>query len=71
MPLVSGSSFIQGVVLIGAMIILGNAETSTEIVIGFISVTLAAANVVGAHIITEKIFSVFQKKKHSDTQGDL
>lgn len=47
-PLMSGSNFIHGIVLVGAMVALGLATTSLEKIIGFIAVVLGAANVTGA-----------------------
>ena len=46
-PLMSGSNFIHGIVLVGAMVALGLASTPAEQVIGFIAVILGAANVTG------------------------
>lgn len=68
-PLLSGSTFIHGIVLVGAMIVMGNAETTAEIVIGFIAVALAAANVVGGYVVTSRMLSMF-KKNSSNSEGD-
>ena len=46
-PLMSGSNFVHGIVLVGAMIALGHAQTSFEITIGFIGVLLGAGNAAG------------------------
>lgn len=43
-PLMSGSNFVHGVVLVGAMVVLGEAQTPLQITIGFIAVLLGAAN---------------------------
>lgn len=59
--LISASSFIQGIVLVGAMIVLGTAETTSHQVIGFIAVALATANAVGGFLITKRMFAIFQK----------
>ena len=63
--LISASSFIQGIVLVGAMIVLGSAETTTQIVIGFIAVALAAANAVGGFVITKRMLGIFKKEDAS------
>lgn len=55
----SGSNFIHGIVLIGAMVALGLATTTLEQIIGFIAVVLGAANVTGGYIITERILQMF------------
>src|SRR5665811_1430541 len=51
-PLMSGSNFIHGIVLVGAMVALGLATTATEQVIGFIAVVLGAANVTGGYAVS-------------------
>ena len=60
-PLMSGSNFIHGVVLVGAMVALGLAATPLEQVIGFVAVVLGAANVTGGYVVTERILQMFDK----------
>jgi H+-translocating NAD(P) transhydrogenase subunit alpha len=62
-PLMSGSNFIHGVVLVGAMVALGAATTGPEQVLGFVAVVLAAANVTGGYAVTERILEMFQRSK--------
>lgn len=59
-PLMSGSNFIHGIVLVGAMVILGMAHTTAEIVVGFVAVVLAAGNVVGGYVVTERMLEMFK-----------
>ncbi|WP_287373046.1 NAD(P) transhydrogenase subunit alpha [Oceanithermus sp.] len=61
-PLMSGSNFIHGIVLVGAMVVLGRAETTPELVIGFIGVLLAAANAAGGYAVTERMLEMFERK---------
>jgi len=61
-PLMSGSNFIHGLVLIGAVIALGYATTTTEIIIGFISVLLATGNAVGGYVVTVRMLEMFKSK---------
>lgn len=61
-PLMSGSNFIHGVVVVGAMVALGNASTLTEQVIGFFAVALGAANAAGGYVVTERMLGMFKKK---------
>ena len=70
MSLVSASNFIHGVVLVGAMILMGNAETTTEIIIGFIAVMLASANAVGGYFLTSRMLNMFNKNRTNDKAGD-
>ncbi len=62
-PLMSGSNFIHGIVLVGAMIALGHAETLVGQIIGFVGVLLGAMNAVGGYVVTERMLEMFEKKK--------
>jgi proton-translocating NAD(P)+ transhydrogenase subunit alpha len=62
-PLMSGSNFIHGIVLVGAMVALGLATTPPEQVIGFVAVILGAANVTGGYVVTERILQMFDRSK--------
>ncbi|MBL4851228.1 MAG: NAD(P) transhydrogenase subunit alpha, partial [Gammaproteobacteria bacterium] len=61
-PLMAGSNFIHGIVLVGAMIVLGHADTGLQQVIGFIAVMLAAGNAAGAYVATERMLEMFEAK---------
>ncbi len=61
-PMMSGSNFIHGIVLAGAMLALGNADGLLEQIIGFIAVTAAAANVVGGFVVTDRMLALFDDK---------
>ena len=65
-PLMSGSNFIHGVVVVGAMIALGRAETPLEMAIGFFAVALGAANAAGGYVVTERMLAMFKKKEPSN-----
>ena len=62
-PLMSGSNFIHGIVLVGAMVALGRASTSLEQIIGFIGVFLGAGNAVGGYVVTERMLEMFKSSK--------
>ncbi|MDH5388360.1 MAG: NAD(P) transhydrogenase subunit alpha [Gammaproteobacteria bacterium] len=62
-PLMSGSNFIHGIVVVGAMVALGHAESNVEMAIGFVAVFLAAGNAVGGYIATVRMLEMFQPKK--------
>lgn len=59
-PMMSGSNFIHGIVLVGATVVLGHAETPLEQVIGFIAVALAAGNAVGGYVATVRMLEMFK-----------
>ena len=67
-PLMSGSNFIHGVVVVGAMIALGHAETPLEMAIGFFAVALGAANAAGGYVVTERMLAMCKKKEPSDNK---
>ena len=62
-PLMSGSNFIHGIVLVGAMIALGHAGTRLEVAIGFIGVLLGAGNAAGGYVVTERMLEMFKSSK--------
>lgn len=62
-PLMSGSNFIHGIVVVGAMVALGHAQTPVEKIIGFLGVLLGAMNAAGGYAVTERMLVMFEKKK--------
>ena len=64
-PLMSGSNFIHGIVVVGAMVALGHAESNVEMARGFVAVFLAAGIAVGGYIATVRMLEMFQPKKES------
>ena len=62
-PLMSGSNFVHGIVLVGAMVALGHAETPVELTIGFIGVALGAGNAVGGYVVTERMLEMFKSSR--------
>ena len=66
-PLMSGSNFIHGIVLVGAMVVLGRADPNdvVSLVIGFIGVVLAAGNAVGGYVVTERMLGMFKQSGDS------
>ena len=66
-PLMSGSNAIHGVILVGSMIILGNATTPAERGLGFLAVILATLNVVGGFVVTDRMLEMFKSK--NDRKG--
>jgi NAD(P) transhydrogenase subunit alpha len=62
-PLMSGSYFVHGIVLVGAMVAMGRAHTPLETTIAFIGVVLAAGNAVGGYVVTERMLEMFKSSK--------
>lgn len=65
-PLMSGTNFIHGIILIGAMIALGQATTIVEQSIGFFAVLIATVNVVGGFVVTERMLEMFKSEHKSN-----
>lgn len=62
-PLMSGANAIHGVVIIGAIIVMGHADNLLSMIIGFIAVILGTLNVVGGFVVTDRMLEMFSKKK--------
>ena len=62
-PLMSGANAIHGVVIIGAIIVMGHAGNILSMILGFIAVVLGTLNVVGGFVVTDRMLEMFKKKK--------
>ena len=62
-PLMSGANAIHGVVIIGAIIVMGHADNLFSMILGFIAVVLGTLNVVGGFVVTDRMLEMFKKKK--------
>ncbi len=63
-PLMSGTNAIHGIVIVGAMIVLGLPDKSTVTwIVGFAAVVLASANVVGGFVVTDRMLEMFKQRR--------
>lgn len=64
-PLMSGANAIHGVVIVGAIIVMGQAESDDylALILGFLAVILGTLNVVGGFVVTDRMLEMFKKKK--------
>ena len=62
-PLMSGSNFIHGIVLVGAIVALGLATTPLEQAIGLVAVVMGALNVTGGYMVTVRILAMFDRAR--------
>ena len=64
-PLMSGANAIHGVVIIGAIIVMGRAESDNylALILGFLVVVLGTLNVVGGFVVTDRMLEMFKSKK--------
>ena len=67
-PLMSGANAIHGVVVIGAIIVMGKAEGDNYLALslGFLAVILGTLNVVGGFVVTDRMLEMFKQKKNSN-----
>ena len=63
-PLMSGTNAIHGIVIVGAILVLGRADADTlTLVIGFVAVVLGTANVVGGFVVTDRMLEMFKQRR--------
>jgi H+-translocating NAD(P) transhydrogenase subunit alpha len=63
-PLMSGSNFVHGIVVVGGIFALINASTVQEQAIGFFAVLLGAGNAAGGYAVTDRMLTMFQPSEH-------
>jgi NAD(P) transhydrogenase subunit alpha len=70
-PLMSGANAIHGIILLGAIIVTGQAESTGALIVGLVAVVLAAVNMVGGFVVTDRMLQMFtrKKKKPSPAEG--
>jgi NAD(P) transhydrogenase subunit alpha len=61
-PLMSGTNFIHGIVVVGAIVVLGTADDTFTKVVGFVAMVLATANVVGGWFVTDRMLEMFKRR---------
>ncbi len=61
-PLMSGANAIHGVVVIGSIIVMGQAESTFALILGFLAVILGTLNVVGGFVVTNRMLEMFKKR---------
>ena len=62
-PLMSGANAIHGVIIIGSIIVMGQADNIFATVLGFAAVCMGTLNVVGGFVVTDRMLEMFKKKK--------
>jgi NAD(P) transhydrogenase subunit alpha len=62
-PLMSGANAIHGVVIIGSIIVMGQADHVLSLSLGFLAVVLGTLNVVGGFVVTDRMLEMFKKRK--------
>ncbi|MGH3343440.1 MAG: NAD(P) transhydrogenase subunit alpha [Carbonactinosporaceae bacterium] len=62
-PLMSGANAIHGVILVGAVLVTGHADTAGELTLGVIAVVLATINMVGGFVVTDRMLEMFKGRR--------
>ncbi len=62
-PLMSGANAIHGVILLGAILVTGTAEGTVATIVGLVAIVLAAVNMVGGFLVTDRMLQMFTRKK--------
>ena len=69
-PLMSGANAIHGVILIGAILVAGTADSTPALVVGLAAVVLATLNMVGGFVVTDRMLEMFSGKKRQQPRAD-
>jgi NAD(P) transhydrogenase subunit alpha len=69
-PLMSGSNAIHGIILVGTMLVLGQAHGPAQLTLGFLAVVLATLNVVGGFVVTDRMLHMFKAKPDRKPAAD-
>lgn len=62
-PLMSGANAIHGVILLGAILVTGSTDNNIALVVGLVAIVLAAVNMVGGFVVTDRMLQMFVRKK--------
>lgn len=67
-PLMSGANAIHGIILVGAVIVAGRAETTPVLVAALVAVVLATVNLVGGFVVTDRMLEMFRARRPEGTE---
>jgi NAD(P) transhydrogenase subunit alpha len=62
-PLMSGANAIHGIILLGAILVTGTTDNTIAIVVGLVAIVLAAVNMVGGFVVTDRMLQMFVRKR--------
>ena len=68
-PLMSGANAIHGIILLGAILVTGQTESGVALVVGLVAIVLAAVNLVGGFVVTDRMLQMFTRKKPAPTSS--
>ncbi len=62
-PLMSGANAIHGIILVGAILVTGESDSTLALILGLIAIVLATVNLVGGFVVTDRMLEMFKVKK--------
>jgi proton-translocating NAD(P)+ transhydrogenase subunit alpha len=68
-PLMSGANAIHGVILVGAIIVTGYANTTPQLIVGLVAVVLATVNMVGGFVVTDRMLEMFSGRRKREPKA--
>ncbi len=69
-PLMSGANAIHGIILLGAILVTGTAESNIAVAVGLVAIVLAAVNMVGGFVVTDRMLQMFTRRKPKRVEED-
>jgi NAD(P) transhydrogenase subunit alpha len=69
-PLMSGANAIHGVILLGAILVTGSTDNNGALVVGLIAIVLAAVNMVGGFVVTDRMLQMFTRRKPKQVEAN-
>ncbi len=69
-PLMSGANAIHGIILLGAILVTGTTDNNVALVVGLIAIVLAAVNMVGGFVVTDRMLQMFTPRKKPPAKKD-
>jgi NAD(P) transhydrogenase subunit alpha len=69
-PLMSGANAIHGIILLGAILVTGTTHSNVALVVGLVAIVLAAVNMVGGFVVTDRMLQMFTRRKPAKKTGE-
>ena len=69
-PLMSGANAIHGIILLGAVLVTGATDNDVALVVGLIAIVLAAVNMVGGFVVTDRMLLMFSHRRRAVERAD-
>jgi len=69
-PLMSGANAIHGIILLGAILVTGTTDNNLAVAVGLVAIVLAAVNMVGGFVVTDRMLQMFTRKKPAKVKTD-